>query len=445
MLLNTQSRILKRNTFLSTDAMAVSLYDYQEEAVKKLQNGSILCGGVGSGKSRTSLAYYYICQGGDLQNVYNLKDKKIQDLYVITTARKRDTFEWQKDMSPFLLHTDPEFCIYDCKVTVDSWNNISKYTDAKDAFFIFDEQRVVGTGAWVKAFWKITAKNNWILLSATPGDNWSDYMPVFVANGFFKNKTEFTRNHIIYSPFITKFPKIDRYVNEGRLIRLRQKILVDMDYHTPATAHHQTVICDYDRLSYNDIMKNRWNHEKQEPISSAADLCYQLRKVCNSDGSRLLELLKIVNEKKRVIIFYNFDYELALLKDLFKDWALAEWNGHKHQPIPQNDKTDDISWVYLVQYTSGCEGWNCITTDTLVFFSQNYSYKVMIQAAGRIDRLNTPFSDLYYYHLRCNAPIDLGIQKALKSKKKFNESRFIGKKLENKPQRKEYSYGKREL
>ena len=49
----------------------------------------------------------------------------------------------------------------------------------------------------------------------------------------------------------------------------------------------------------------------------------------------------------------------------------------------------------------------------------------MHQSAGRIDRLNTPFTDLYYYHLKTRSGIDLAIAKALKEKRKFNESSFI--------------------
>lgn len=91
------------------------------------------------------------------------------DLCIITTARKRDTGEWDEELAHFYMSTDPEHDIYEHKVVVDSWNNIGKYVGVKNAFFIFDEQRVVGKGAWVKSFYKITQNNEWILLSATPG------------------------------------------------------------------------------------------------------------------------------------------------------------------------------------------------------------------------------------------------------------------------------------
>lgn len=400
--------------------MAISLYKHQEEALKKMKNGCILCGGVGSGKSRTALAYYFTLYGGQLRPYKQMK--KPADLYIITTARKRDQFEWDGDMIPFLMSTNPECNKGSQKVVVDSWNNIKKYQKVYGAFFIFDEQRVVGSGAWVKAFLDITRKNKWILLSATPGDKWEDYIPVFVANGFYKNKSEFVRDHIIYSRF-SKFPKVDRYLGTGKLLRLRNELLVDMDFERDTVQHHKDVYVSYDISAYKDLFRNRWNIWKDEPIKNAGELCYCLRKVVNQDTSRQIALLEIFEKHPRLIVFYNFDYELEIITNLYfgENVEIAQWNGHAHQPVPEGKK-----WVYLVQYTAGAEGWNCIKTDTIVFYSQNYSYKVMIQASGRIDRLNTLYKDLYYYHLKSRSGIDLAISKALKSKKKFNESRWVG-------------------
>mgnify|MGYP000136345947 FL=1 len=406
----------------------LNLRNYQLDAIENLENGKILCGGVGSGKSRTSIGYYYKEQDGDLySSEYVPMNDPPQDLYIITTARKRDTKEWEGELTPFLLSTNPEINLYENKVVVDSWNNIAKYKEVKNAFFIFDEQRVVGSGAWVKAFLKIAKANNWILLSATPGDTWMDYVPVFIANGFFKNKTDFTSNHVIYSRVVTNFPKIDGYYNTGRLIRLRNKILVDMDFKRKTIAKHEDVFVDYDILTYKVAGRDRWDPYKNEPILNAGGLCYVWRKIVNSDISRQTALMELFEKHPKMIIFYNFDYELDILKTLFEETPVdvAEWNGHKHQEIPDSD-----SWVYLVQYNAGAEGWNCIKTDTIVFFSENYSYKVMQQAAGRIDRLNTPFTDLYYYHLKSKSGIDLAIARALKEKKKFNETKFVGKNFE---------------
>lgn len=399
----------------------ISLFDYQLDAVSRMRNGCILCGGVGSGKSRTSLAYYYKEQGGVLGTKNYVRMKNPKDLYIITTARKRDTLEWEGELSYFLLSTNPKVNGYKNKVIVDSWNNIQKYKNVTDSFFIFDEQRVVGSGVWVKSFLKITKSNDWILLSATPGDTWQDYIPVFIANGFYRNRTEFCNEHIIYSRF-SKFPKIDRYINTGRLIRLRDRILVDMDFKRETIAHHEDIIVQYDISKYKETMRNRWDPYNNEPITNASGLCYILRKIVNSDESRQIALMDILESRPRVIVFYNFDYELDILMNLAygKGVEVAQWNGHKHQPIPDSDK-----WVYLVQYNAGAEGWNCIKTDTIVFYSQNYSYKVMQQSAGRIDRLNTPYTDLYYYHLKSRSSIDLAISKALRDKKKFNETRWV--------------------
>lgn len=405
--------------------MPIQCFDYQLDAISRMKTGCILCGGTGSGKSLTSLAYYYIQQGGSMQTITGGKYIPLdhpKDLYIITTAQKRDKKEWEGELIPFLLSPKPEFNYYENTIEINSWNNIQKYVDVKGAFFIFDEQRVVGYGAWAKAFLKIAANNDWILLSATPGDTWMDYVPVFIANGFFRNKSEFNREHCVWNRY-SKFPKVDRFVNTRRLERLRDAILIPMDYKRKADPQHEDVMCSFDYLAYKELMNNRRNKEEDRPIKNAAELCYQLRKIVNSDPSRAARILDIFRNHPRIIVFYNFDYELEILRglDFGKDVEVAEWNGYKHQPIPECK-----SWVYLVQYTAGAEGWNCIKTDTIIFYSQNYSYKILEQSCGRIDRLNTPFDILHYYHLKSQSQIDLAISRALAQKKKFNEGKFAG-------------------
>ena len=385
----------------------MELYDYQKKAIMQLKNGNILCGGVGSGKSRTALGYFYY------RVTKKYKDKL--DLYIITTARKRDTHDWEDEALPFHLDMDHVF--------IDSWNNIQKYKDITNAFFIFDEDRVVGSGAWSKAFIKIAKHNKWILLSATPGDTWTDYIPVFIANGFYRNRTEFNARHVVFSRFV-KFPKIERFIDVPVLEKYRDQILVDMDFDRPTTAQHITEFVDYDKTVYKTVWKNRVDPRTGEPIENISELCYILRWVVNSNETRAAHVKLICDQRPKVIIFYNFDYELEILKQIkYKSkTVIAEWNGHMHELIPNTDR-----WVYLVQYTAGAEGWNCIETNTIIFYSQNYSYKVMTQSEGRIARLNTPFKTLYYYHLESYAPIDVAIKRALKKKKKFNERSFVSK------------------
>lgn len=401
--------------------MRISLYPHQIKAINDLRPGSILCGGVGSGKSRTSIAYYFcrICGGDILSDGTLVPMKKPKDLYIITTARKRDTLEWESECLPFgIANSNSQ---YNINFKVDSWNNIKKYSEIKNAFFIFDEQRVVGSGTWVKAFLKISKSNEWILLSATPGDTWSDYIPVFVANGFYKNRTEFLKRHAVFNRF-TKYPKIDRYVDCRRLEKLRDKITVVMPFEKHTKRNVIDIFTDYNEELYSIISKDRWNPYEERPIKDISEVCYVMRKAVNSDLSRIEETIRLISKHKKVIVFYNFDYELELLRTMCFENHIpwGEWNGHNHQSIPEDDM-----WVYLVQYTAGAEGWNCIKTDTIIFYSLNYSYKIMEQASGRIDRMNTPFFNLYYYRLRSRSSIDSAIFKTLCSKKTFNEKNFI--------------------
>lgn len=398
------------------------LYDYQLDAVNRLRSGNILCGGVGSGKSRTSLFWYFKENGGWIDIDQYTPMTKPKDLYIITTAKKRDSKEWDEELVRFLMSTKPEEnAPYTNTIVIDSWNNIKKYSSAVNSYFIFDEQRLVGSGAWVDAFLKISKYNQWILLTATPGDSYMDYLPVFRANGFFRTKGEFVREHVVYSPYIKKYPKIERYMNTRRLDRLRDSVLVQMNYNHKINTHHIDIYCQYNVADYKEAIRLRWNKFTNEPIQQASGLCYVLRRIVNADDSRQAQLLELLEDIPRAIIFYNFDYERDILLSLAypAGTEVAEWNGHRHCPVPNSER-----WVYICQYTSACEGWNNTQTNSIIFFSQNYSYKVMTQAAGRIDRLNTPFRDLYYYHLKSRSGIDLAIARALDSKKKFNERKF---------------------
>lgn len=402
----------------------IQLRPEQQDALDRLRTGSILVGGVGSGKSITALAYFFnkVCCGNYEKLSMPLKPRA---LYIITTARKRDTLEWADEYRKFGLASDPNYSIGKIFVKVDSWNNIGKYTNVKDSFFIFDEQRVVGSGAWVRSFLKIAKTNDWILLSATPGDTWSDYIPVFVANGFYKNRTQFLRNHAIFDRF-AKYPKIIRYVDTRTLEQYRKRILVTMTGKRHTLRHVINVSPTYEKDIYDLAFKNRWDPFKDEPIKDAGQLCHILRKIVNTSEDRLDKIAEILIRHSKAIVFYNLDTELDLLRELPKrysnlsDYTVAEWNGHKHELIPKTDK-----WIYLVQYTAGAEGWNCTLTDTVIFYSLHYSYKIMEQASGRIDRINTPFVNLYYYYMVSKSSIDSAILLALKNKKNFNELAFV--------------------
>ena len=418
--------------------LPLELFPYQLEAVRRLNNGSILCGGVGTGKSRTSLYYVYTSLLGGTVGVdvidpitkeklssfgsYSLP-KLDNDIYIITTAKKRDSLEWEEELYPFGLTNIGNYKKTKNTVYIDSWNNIAKYRDVHDAIFIFDEQRVTGKGKWVKHFIHITKKNQnqWILLSATPGDTWSDYMPVFVANGFYRNKTDFENCHVVLKPYMN-FPVIDHYIDEELLLAERAEILVIMRSPFTIKKTYHDIWCAYDKKIYKETWKYRFDPFTKEPIDEIGKLCYILRRIVNEDPDRIDQLIKILYDKKKVIIFYNFTPELEILRRVCSNlgYEIGEWNGENHTPVPTSDK-----WVYLCQYNSASEGWNCTTTDTIIFYSLNYSYKMMKQAEGRIDRLNTPFKELHYYYLKSYSSMDKAIWQALSNKKNFNTKAFV--------------------
>ena len=218
-------------------------------------------------------------------------------------------------------------------------------------------------------------------------------------------------------------------------MKFKKEILVNMDDDKATKQWHIDLTCSYDPVLYNAYADSRWNFEEDMPIMNASKLVYMLRKVCNSDPSRLEKLYEICQSHPKLIIFYQFDYERDLITCMlsFKGIPYAEYNGHIHQPIPTGDR-----WAYVVHLSSS-EGWNCIETDTVVFYSLSYSYRAYVQACGRTDRRTTPFQDLYYYRLKSASKIDKAIMDAHRRKKKFNEANWVKKqgygpkKPENRP------------
>ena len=386
------------------DGLEMDLQPHQREALGKLKTGSILWGGVGTGKTRVAIAYY-------------VKHQQPKNIFVITTAKKRDSLDWDREAARYAISKYEDSTVAGV-LNVDSWNNIDKYAGVKGCFFIFDEQRLVGSGAWVKAFLKIAKENDWILLSATPGDTWMDYIPVFIANGFYKNRTEFKREHVVYAPF-TKFPKVDRYLGIQKLNRLRDQILVHMPYMKETIRHEKTIFVEHNDVLLKEVIKTRWNIFENKPCRDVAELFMVMRRIVNENPSRLKAVRAVLSEHQRLIVFYNFNYELNALRGLKDVTTVAEWNGHKHEEIPKTDE-----WVYLVQYIAGSEAWDCIETNVILFYSLTYSYKNWEQAHGRIDRMNTPFAKLFYYTLKSRTVVDSAIWRALKSKKNFNATYF---------------------
>lgn len=379
------------------------LAPHQEDALDRMHNGCILFGGLGSGKSRTAVAYY-------------MDNESPKDVYVITTAKKRDSMDWNTEFARFGIGFTPDTTVGGI-LTIDSWNNMHKYAGVENAFFVLDEQRLVGSGSWTKSFLKIAKRNTWILLSGTPGDTWMDYVPVFVANGFYKNRTEFVREHVIYRPY-AKFPVVDRYVGHNKLLNHRRQILVEMDFDRHTQREVEYVDVEFDCELFDRVWKKRWNVFEERPLKDVAEKYRCARRVVNSSPDRVQTIRRLLQTHPRLIVFYNFDYELELLRELTDEIVVAEWNGHKHEEVPDVDR-----WVYLVQYAAGSEGWNCITTDAMVMYSATYSYKHWAQAFGRIDRMNTPFKILYYYVLASLSPVDKQILSSLKQKRDFNEKK----------------------
>lgn len=392
---------------------------HQRDAIRKISNGNVVVGATGSGKSLVGLVYYYTnILEGSVEPFR--KPTKSVSLYIITTATKRDSLDWNSECAEFALSTNQEASVNGIKVVIDSWNNIKKYKDIRGGFFLFDEQKTTGYKRWSKIFIRIAKNNRWILITATPSDRWMDLLSVFIANGFYKNKRDFVNQHVTYNPYV-KYPSITGYRNVNKLRILKKRIFVIIDYQSPSIIENKVISVDYDVDALTQIEKTEWNPFTDSPIINLSEFASVLRRSLNSHPSRINEAIRIRNTVKKLIVFYNFNFELEILKHGYSGIKIGELNGHRHDALPVGS-----DWVYLVQYNSGNEAWECFTTNHMLFYSLNYSFRIMTQAKGRINRLTSGFNYMYYYYLVSNHWLDKGIQKALNKKRDFNNKEILG-------------------
>ena len=205
-------------------------------------------------------------------------------------------------------------------------------------------------------------------------------------------------------------------------MRNRRQILVPMVYKKVTERKRQLIYSEYNTDNYHKIMKERWNIFEDKPIENASELLQIIRKTVATDPDRKLNAKIMMDAHDRLIIFYNYNYERDVLIEIAEELGKEyfEWNGHAHEDIP-----DQEQWLYFVQYTAGAEGWNCISTNVIMFYSVNYSFRYMEQAEGRIDRINTPYNVLEYYYLTSHSQIEKDILSTVNRKKNFNASAWV--------------------
>lgn len=368
----------------------------QRDAVDRMHDGCVLLGRTGSGKTMTALGYW-------------LKVHAQQDLYVVTTPAKRDAMEWEGDSAKLGQYLPPERVV--------SWNKIKDFEYLESAFVVFDEQRVSGSGKWVKSFLKIAKSNDWILLSATPGDVWIDWLPLFIANGFYRTRTQFTDRHVIWDPH-TRYPRIKRYIEEDRLERCQEAICVYLASPNPISRMVHDELVSYDSRKYAEVTRKRWNPFEVRPMMDAGELCRVQRRIVLENVCREEALERLLKGHPRALVFYSYNYELEAIKAVCERLgrSYGQRNGHRHDPVPVSKEP----WVYIVQYQSA-DAWNCISTNIAILYSLPYSWRQQEQAMGRIDRMNTPFDELHYYRLMTDSTIDNAILACLDRKETFNE------------------------
>lgn len=385
----------------------INLYSYQEEYFKHVKPNYIYDMDTGTGKTIMGLHHH--------QTYF--KDKP---LLIVAPASKINEGGWQRTIDEHYPNIEYDTCTYNMLG--------KKWSQYKDWFVIFDEcHRLKNScGVWGKAGYNLTKISaGFILLSATAIPNgWEDSINYFKMFGLAKNKTQFIRNEAI-TTMDYGYMEILGWKNENKLKNMWKSIsrhlskdeatdlppLVFENVYFKASATYKTI--KKDRI-YNDVL-----YDNQMKLRHGLRL--------NTNLKNKIEYIKdfVDSTNDNIIIFYNYDEELKLLKENI-DKKTYLCNG-SIKDYPKKSEWDSIkNTVTLANYKSGSEAVEFTYANIIVYFSPTESYTEYYQSYGRCYR-NGQTKKVTAYKFITDNTIEADIYKALDSKQDFNINLWLEK------------------
>lgn len=349
------------------------------------------------------------------------KDKK---LLIVAPASKINEGGWQRTIDEHYPQIQYETCTY---------NMLSKkYKNYVDYFVIFDECHRLknSTGVWGKSGYELTKiACGYILLSATPIPNgWEDSINYFKMFGLTKNKTRFIKENAIIS-MDNGYIEIKGWKNEIKLENMWKLVskhlskdeatdlpsLTFVDVHFKSSNTYRTIKKDrvYQDILYDNKMKLRHGLRLHTNLDSKIDYLKEF----------------IDNTTDNIIIFYNYDEELKLLKENI-DKKLYVCNGYEKN-YPKKEDWDTVkNSVTLANFKSGSEAVEFTYANIIVYFSPTESYTEYYQSYGRCHR-NGQTKKVTAYKFVTDNTIETDIYTSLDSKRDFNYNLWEKEKLKN--------------
>lgn len=395
--------------------MTLRPYPFQEDAINQLLEGKhIIKADCGLGK--TCIFFNW------------LERNHATHVIIATTASKCHSKDFQT--TELIKFTSPEFRAHLVSLEVVSWHMLKKWTDKKSPqqlanyYFVADELQRCRQGVsslMGRAFLFITKHcKAWTGYTGTPGDNWLQFHPYFIATGKIKNKTEFMRDYTISQQY--PFPMVLGFRHEDTLKGWWRDISYEPDTsevmsQLPAETHQ--IMRFPTPKGYKKVLKSSTTLDG-EFLDSNMALYHHLRQMCATKQKldALEDLLSSLSSP--LVIFFNYTCEREQILGLAAHMKRKVWriDGECHE-IP-TEETIGQNDIVLCHYLSGSEALNLQFCHYMVFYSPNYSYSISVQAKGRVKRVGQQ-NPMFFYSFLCSDSIEEEVMDCIKQKKDFAE------------------------
>lgn len=148
------------------------------------------------------------------------------------------------------------------------------------------------------------------------------------------------------------------------------------------------------------------------------------RQLCGQYSEFKLQTFKelVQSTQDRLIVFYNFNAELELLKRIAAslDRPISEVNGQTKDLTAYEQEDNSITFI---QYQAGAMGLNLQKANKIIYFTLTDKSELFEQSKKRIHRIGQE-QPCFYYILMCKGSVEEVILQTLEMRKDFTDELF---------------------
>lgn len=418
----------------------IDLYPHQIESLKQTEEQNRVAYYLDMGLGKTFVGSEKMYELGAKINLVVCQKSKVNDWveHFKTYYPEYHTFDLtNKKQWEYVLHDCPYF-LHEFVILVINYDLIFRRPEISklmDFTLMLDESSLIQNENAKRSRFILKKLNptNVILLSGTPtGGKYEKLWSQCRLLGWKISKDAFWSSYINYHfEHDTGFPRkvVDGYKNVERLkhkLHEHGAIFMKSEDVFDLPAKIDTRVNVYCTPAYRKFRQK--SIVKIDGVEFVGDniltkMLYE-RMLCGSYNSDKIAALKdlIESTEDRLIIFYNFNGELEVLRDLCAsvERPVSIICGNI-KDLSSYEKSKDS--VTLVQYQAGAMGLNLQKSNKIVYFTPPLSSEFFEQSKKRIHRIGQDRTCFYYY-LICSGSIEEKIYRTLAMRKDYTERLF---------------------